>query len=189
MVSSLRSFLRSFINAYRIDSIGSNSRIDGVVSKRAPGSRVVVGNGCLIQGILVTETGESVITIGNNTFVGGGTLLDCTKEIFLEDDVLISHGCLLADSDNHSVRYSLRKRDLVDWRAGGRHDWTTTEKASVVIRKGAWIGARAIILKGVTIGEGAIVGAGSVVTKDVPPYTIVGGNPARVIREIPPDER
>jgi acetyltransferase-like isoleucine patch superfamily enzyme len=52
-----------------------------------------------------------------------------------------------------------------------------------------WIGANVIILKGVTIGEGAIVGAGSVVTKDVPPYTIVAGNPARIIREIPENER
>ena len=46
-----------------------------------------------------------------------------------------------------------------------------------------------IILKGVTIGEGSIVGAGSVVTKSVPPWTIVGGNPARIIREIPLEER
>jgi acetyltransferase-like isoleucine patch superfamily enzyme len=45
------------------------------------------------------------------------------------------------------------------------------------------------VTKGVTIGEGAVCGMGSVVTKDVPPYTIVAGNPARVIRELPPDER
>ncbi len=51
------------------------------------------------------------------------------------------------------------------------------------------IGAKSIIVRGVTIGEGAIVGAGSVVTRDVPPYTIVAGNPARIIREIPEDEQ
>ena len=189
MINSLRAHLRALVNVYRIDSIGSNSRIEGVISKRAPGSRIVVGNRCLIQGTLVTETVESTITIGNNTFIGGGTLLDCTKKIHLADDVLIAYGCLLADSDNHSVSYSIRKRDLVDWRTGGQHDWATTERGPIIVLKGAWIGARAIVLKGVTIGEGAVVGAGSVVTKDVPPYTIVGGNPARVIREIPPDER
>jgi acetyltransferase-like isoleucine patch superfamily enzyme len=59
----------------------------------------------------------------------------------------------------------------------------------VKINDRVWIGFNSIILKGVTIGEGGIVGAGSVVTKDVPPYTIVAGNPARVIREIPIDER
>ncbi|MDH4236354.1 MAG: hypothetical protein OEV17_03815 [Nitrospira sp.] len=59
----------------------------------------------------------------------------------------------------------------------------------VDIHDKAWIGLDAIILKGVTIGEGAIVGAGSVVSKDVPPFTIVAGNPARVVRELGPDER
>ena len=52
-----------------------------------------------------------------------------------------------------------------------------------------WIGFNAIVLKGVTIGEGAIVGAGAVVTKDVPAYTIVAGNPAHPIRELTPSER
>lgn len=58
--------------------------------------------------------------------------------------------------------------------------------ASVVVKKTAWIGSGAIIIPGVTIGEGAIVAAGAVVTKDVPPYTFVGGVPARVIKEVPP---
>jgi galactoside O-acetyltransferase len=59
----------------------------------------------------------------------------------------------------------------------------------VKIEDKVWIGFNSIILKGVTVGEGAIVGAGSVVTKDVPPYTIVAGNPARIIRELTPEER
>jgi acetyltransferase-like isoleucine patch superfamily enzyme len=54
-----------------------------------------------------------------------------------------------------------------------------------VIKSGAWIGARVIILRGVTIGEGSIVSMGSVVTRDVAPYTIVMGNPARLIKELP----
>jgi maltose O-acetyltransferase len=54
----------------------------------------------------------------------------------------------------------------------------------VIIRDGAWIGARSIILPGVTVGEGSIVGAGAIVTKDVPPSTLVGGVPARVIRTV-----
>ena len=93
------------------------------------------------------------------------------------------------DSDNHSVQYSLRKKDLSDWRCGGKHDWATTNSKAVVISKDAWLGARAIILKGVTIGGGAVVGAGSVVTRDVLPWTIVAGNPAKIISEIPEHER
>ncbi len=57
--------------------------------------------------------------------------------------------------------------------------------ASVTIKRNAWIGSGVIIIAGVTVGEGAIVAAGAVVTKDVPPYTFVGGVPAKIIREVP----
>ncbi|MGZ4106010.1 MAG: DapH/DapD/GlmU-related protein, partial [Tumebacillaceae bacterium] len=53
----------------------------------------------------------------------------------------------------------------------------------ITIGNNVWIGCRVMILKGVTIGDGAVIAAGSVITKDVPPYTVVGGNPARVLKE------
>ena len=59
----------------------------------------------------------------------------------------------------------------------------------VTIEDDVWIGCQSVILRGITVGRGAIVGAGSIVTKDVPAWTIVAGNPARVIREIPVEER
>jgi acetyltransferase-like isoleucine patch superfamily enzyme len=138
--------------------------------------------------MLVTETDESEIRIGNNVYIGGHTSLDCVSSIVVEDDVLISYQCIIADSDNHSLVYRIRKQDVADWKRG-YHDWTTTATAPVTIKRGAWIGARSMILKGVTIGEGGIIAAGSVITKEVPAWTIVGGNPARVIRELSDDER
>ena len=63
-------------------------------------------------------------------------------------------------------------------------DWSNVNSAPITICDDAWIGMNCIILKGVTIGEGAIVGAGSVVTKDVPAWTVVAGNPARVVKKI-----
>jgi len=170
--------------------VGKGTVVGGFVERRAVNSYVEIGRDCQIQGGLITETDSSRIVIGNNVFIGGaGTLIDCAVSVSISDDVLISYGCIISDSDNHSVRYSIRKNDLKDWRDGGRHDWTTTLSKPVVIGKGVWIGARSIILKGVELGEGVIVGAGSVVTRSVPPYTIVAGNPARIIREIPIDER
>lgn len=157
---------------------------------RSPQSTISVGRDCLIEGTLVTETAGSEIRIANNVYIGSGTILDCATSIIVEDDVLVSYGCILADSDNHSLRYSLRKHDLADWRQG-KIDWSQHKRKSAPIRvsKGVWIGARVIILKGVTIGEGAVVGAGSVVSRDVPAWTVVAGNPARVVLEIPEDER
>jgi acetyltransferase-like isoleucine patch superfamily enzyme len=183
--------IKSFIlnkNKTLLDSLGKNTQITGSIEKRISGSIIRIGKDCLIEGSLVTETNESSLIVGDNTYIGGGTVIDCVKSISIGDDVLISYGCILTDSDNHSVKYSIRKKDLADWKQR-KHDWTTTNSKAIQISTGVWIGARAIILKGVTIGKGAVVGAGSVVTKDVPPWTIVAGNPARVIKEIPEDER
>lgn len=58
------------------------------------------------------------------------------------------------------------------------------ESAPIIIEDNVWIGERAIILKGVTIGMGAIVATGAIVTKDVPPYSVVAGNPAKIVKDI-----
>lgn len=188
MFENLLFAIRNLLNHQIVTVCGENSDIRGVITKRAPGSDIRIGRNCLIEGTLVTETNDSKIVVADNVFIGGGSLLECIVSITIQDDVLISHGCTLADSNNHSVSFSIRQRDLADWKRG-HHDWSRTESSPIVISRGAWIGMKAIVLKGVTIGEGAIVGAGSVVTKDVPPWTIVAGNPARIIREIPPEER
>ena len=171
-----------------LDRCGKNTRFYGVAEKRAAGSRIEVGSDSLIYGMLVAETTESVVCVESNVFIGAGTLIAAALSIVVEEDALISYQCMITDADNHSLRYSLRKHDVRDWLAG-RHDWTKVAKEPVRICKGAWLGAHTIVTKGVTIGEGAVCGAGSVVTKNVPPYTIVAGNPARVIRELPPEER
>ncbi len=181
--------LRHFLNAAKVNQLGTGSLLSCRIERRKKGGVISIGEGSVISGFLITETENSRIEIGNNVFIGGKTILDCVEHIVIEDDVLISYGCLLADSDNHSLRYEIRKHDLADWRNGGEHDWSSTRTKPVRLKKGVWIGARAIILKGVTIGEGAVIGAGAVVTHDIPSYTIAAGNPARVIRELRPDER
>lgn len=188
MFTGLKKYFNRKSKVKKLSSCGINSEIVGVIDKRCKGGVLNIGRDCLIEGMLVTETEQSRILIGDNVFIGGGSVLDCVDSIVIENDVLISYQCLIADSDNHSIRYSIRKNDLRDWREG-RHDWSTTTTLPIIISKGVWVGAHSIILKGVKIGEGAIVGAGSVVTKDVPPYTIVAGNPAKIIREIPVHER
>lgn len=179
---------RRILKLKQIITIKENTEILGPVEKRDPKSVIVIGKNCLIEGHLVTETADSRIDIEDNVYIGGGSTLDCAKHIFIGQDVMISYQCILADSDNHSISYSIRKNDLADWKVG-KKDWSSIKSFPIRINKGAWIGARVIIKKGVTVGEGSVVGMGSVVSQDVPPWTIVNGNPARVIREIPENER
>jgi len=120
---------------------------------------------------LKTVTYEATITIGQNVGVAGCTI-SAAERIVIEDNVLIGSGCLIADSDFHPIAYE------------DREDTEKTLNAPVHICEGAFIGARSIVLKGVTIGRGSVIGAGSVVTRDIPPGVIAAGNPARVIRQI-----
>jgi galactoside O-acetyltransferase len=103
------------------------------------------------------------------------------KNINIGNDVIMSWGVTISDHDSHSLDNNLRARDVVDW-GQGRKNWDDIKVAEVVVENNVWIGFNAIILKGVTLGQGSIVGAGSVVTRDVPPYSVVAGNPARVIK-------
>ncbi len=171
-----------------LDACGENSNVHAWIDRQMLGGRIEVGRDCSISGTLKTVTEKSLIQIGNNVFIAGHTLLDCVNSITIEDDVLVSYECIIADSDHHNLALSIRVRDNADWRRG-YHDWSTTPTAPVKICRGAWLAARVIVLKGVTIGEGSVIGAGSVVTRDVPPWSVAVGNPARVVKTIPEHER
>ena len=164
-------------------TLGMDTAINGTISIQYPESCIKIGDGCLIEGILATHTQGANIIIGNEVFIGSNTLIGCACSIEIEDNVLVSFDCLIQDSDNHSSNSSQRITDTYDWKNGRQHKWEVTPMKPIKICRNSWVGAKAIILKGVTIGEGAIVAAGSVVTKDVAPYTIVGGNPARFIKK------
>lgn len=146
-----------------------------------------IATGTIIEARLTFECDDSKISIGKNTFIGAAHLV-CSKSIIIGNNVLIAWGCTVVDHDSHALQFSLRKDDVTDWFQGEK-DWSNVKRKAVSIKDKVWIGFNSIILKGVTIGEGSIVGAGSVVTKDIPPWSIVAGNPAKIIREIPEHER
>jgi acetyltransferase-like isoleucine patch superfamily enzyme len=146
---------------------------------------LVIGEESNVEARFVFEKEGAAIHIGARTHLGGNSLFAAAQSITVGDDVLIAFDVLITDHNSHSLHFPERRDDVSEWMRG-RKDWTHVRMAPVVIGDKAWIGARAIILKGVTIGEGAIVGAGSVVTKAVSPWTLVAGNPARVVRELTP---
>ncbi len=108
------------------------------------------------------------IHLGKRVFINAGCKFQDQGGIFIGDDVLVGHNCVIATL-NH-VMDTDKRADLIP--------------APVRIGDKVWIGANVTILQGVTIGEGAIIAAGAVVTKDVPPRTIAGGVPAKIIKSI-----
>lgn len=114
----------------------------------------------------VTVVRGNSVKIGKNVVVMNNALFMAAGGITIEDDVLVAANAQLI-SNNHDL-----------------HDHAVLTCKPVRLKRNCWIGAGATILPGVTVGENAVVGAGAVVTKDVEDNTIVGGNPARVIKRI-----
>ena len=112
------------------------------------------------------------ISLGNHVWIGNNVKIDG------RGGVQIGCGCILArDIEIISSNHYFQGEDLLEI----PYDKRFISKP-IVIQENVWMGIRSVILPGVTIGEGAVIGACSVVTKDVPPLAIVGGNPAKVIR-------
>lgn len=111
-------------------------------------------------------SGWGRLRFGDRVFVNVGTTIISVEAITVGSDVAFASEVYVIDSDSHGVE-------------GREH-----RQAPVVIGDGCWIGARAMILPGVTLGKRVLVAAGAVVTRDVPDDCLVAGNPARVVRQL-----
>lgn len=137
------------------------------------------------------ESDAGMVTIGDECYIGP-SLLICHNNITIGSHVTIAWGCTIYDHNSHSLDYLERRKDIQRELKNlrnktnfiGDKDWTTVKSAPIVIEDDVWIGMNVIVLKGVKIGEGAVVAAGSVVTKDVPAWTVVAGNPAVVVKNL-----
>jgi acetyltransferase-like isoleucine patch superfamily enzyme len=129
------------------------------------------------------------VTLGNYALVHGARII-CDSEITIGDYALISWNVVLMDTYRVPLNAAERRRELErvptrDMRVA----CADVTARPIHIARNVWIGFDACVLPGVTIGEGSVVGARSVVVESVPPFTIVAGNPARVIREMPAGQR
>ena len=154
------------------------------VCKNKTGIRdsIQIGNGCCICGKL-TALGAGKIRIGNNCFFGLNATVSAINSVVLGNEVIIARDTYIYDHNSHPVEPELREEmSKSNDYFGPLWSVTRANNAPVVIEDNVWIGERCTILKGVRIGKGSVVGANSVVTKDVPPYCIAAGNPARVVK-------
>lgn len=165
----------------------------GLIGNLKSSEQCIVGSQCVLTHQAIFERyGHGKIIIGDRCHIGGNTNLVSINGIHIGSDVTIAWDCLIYDHDSHSLEWNDRCNDTLqeirDYQETGNpianKDWSKVKSAPIKIGDKAWLGMGVTVLKGVTIGEGAVIGARSVVTRDVPPYCVVAGNPARVIRDL-----
>jgi len=184
----VRVYPRTALNIHKTAKIilnGKNLSINRSWQKRnyavamlemAENSKLMVnGTFDIYSGAYVSVTKNAVLVLGSG-IVNNNFNISCFEKIEIGNNILIGENVTIRDSDNHNI---INTDSQID-RTFSEYGKTT---APIKIGNHVWIGLNVTILKGVTIGDGAIVAAGAVVTKDVLPNTLVGGVPARVIKE------
>jgi acetyltransferase-like isoleucine patch superfamily enzyme len=146
-------------------------RLTGRIRLQARG-QIEFGEGVTLIGnvvpIEIISHEDARISIGDDTFINYGSSISAHKQVKIGHHCLLGHYTLIIDNNEHGVDH----RDVV------------LASAPVTIGDHVWIGSRVVILPGVSIGDYAAVGAGSVVTKDIPPNCLAVGNPARFVRQL-----
>lgn len=169
-------------------SIQSSSRIYAearICNHQNNPSRIRIGSGTHVRGELLIFANGGEIAIGDNCYVGEGSRIWSAERITIGNDVLIAHNVNIVDTNTHEMNHLERAagfQRLV--KEGHPRTKSNVLTAPVFIGDYAWISFNVCILKGVRIGKGAVVAGGSVVTEDVPEFTLVAGNPAKIIRQL-----
>ena len=183
--TSARSLYRSWLArrySSQFDAIGKNFLVKAPCNLKSAGE-LKAGDNFILDSwrgkpITIDVGREASLSIGSDVYINFGTSILCRMEIRIGDRCLIGPEVMILDEDGHPL----------SWR--GRHDYWPKGRqgrigAPVIIQEGVWICARATVLKGVTVGAHSVVAAGAVVTRSVPPRTVVAGVPAVVVRALP----
>ena len=141
------------------------------------GKGFTTGFNCRIDALNINNFGEKyLIEIGENVEINDEVHIGATQKIIIEDNVLIASKVYISDHNHGSYKGDEQDSPMSIPKERKIHS------SPIKIEKNVWIGELCCILQGVTIGEGSIIGAMSVVTKDIPPYTIAVGSPAKLIK-------
>ncbi|KRL07482.1 acyltransferase [Liquorilactobacillus hordei] len=159
---------------FKETSLNISSKLNGKIS--------INSNTC-VRGSLEIQRDNGNIIVGKNCYIGDHTRIWSAESIKIGNNVLIAHNCNIFDNDTHPTELHERREDANNIIFKNvRADFPSLRVSPIIIEDDVWIGCNSLILKGVKIGKGAIIGAGSVVTKDVPPFATVVGNPAHIVK-------
>lgn len=146
---------------------------------------IFIGKNTIVEGRLLVFKYGGKIVIGKNVYIGIGSNIWSGESVQIGNNVLISHNVNIVDTNSHELNYMERAEGYESLIKNGHpKNKANIITGRIVIEDHVWISFGAIILKNVRIGKGAIIAAGSVVTKDVPAFSTVAGNPARVVKQI-----
>jgi acetyltransferase-like isoleucine patch superfamily enzyme len=137
------------------------------------GDSVFVGADCWLQALPDAENRAVAISIGSGTSIVGACVISAVRGVVLEDKVLLARNVYISD---HMHKYSQSTTPILEQ--------GLDKIRPVLIKRGAWLGQNVVVCPGVTIGRGAVVGANSVVTQDIPDFSVAAGAPARVVKTI-----
>jgi acetyltransferase-like isoleucine patch superfamily enzyme len=171
-----RATLKGFVYIFRKDS-----KI--ILSDSSTKNDIVLGNNVCIYGKLESQNGGKIL-FGDNTRLGKNSIVRSVNSIVIGSYTAISDHVIITDNNNHPTDPVFRRKMKFDVQDGYMRKWKHSDNAPIVIGENVWIGEYARIQKGVNIGDNSIIAANSVVTKNVPANCIVGGNPAKILKNI-----
>jgi acetyltransferase-like isoleucine patch superfamily enzyme len=149
-------------------------------------SLISIGPGSVLRGQLLVFPHGGRISIGKDCYLGDNSRIWSAESVTIGDRVYMSHNVNIHDTNSHSIDPVFRHKHFLEIMSNGHPQENSVDIVSraLFIEDDVWIGFNSVVLKGVRVGKGSIIAAGSVVTKDVPPFSIVAGNPAQVIRKL-----
>ncbi len=184
-------------NIFLLNNIkyGKNFRVfNHLYLKIHVGALVQIGNNCTIMSgaglnplsrnikTCIYVGKKATLKLGNDVGISSSTLW-VKESVSIGNSVAIGADCIIMDTDAHNLDWKIRCSEETN-EYGESVDMVTAASAPIVIEDNVLVGARCIILKGVTIGARSIIGSGSIVTKDIPSDCIAAGNPCKVIKSI-----
>ena len=182
-LSVIRSKLARRATVLKHDSVKIGWQAN-IINLQKNDSAISLGCGTIVKGELFTFAHGGRINIGEECYVGVGTRIWSALEIDIGNNVLMAHNISIMDSLTHPKDFLERREHFRAISQHGHPKNLDLDEKPIRIQNDAWIGAHSLVLRGVTIGERSIVAAGSVVVKNVPPDSIVAGNPARIVRRL-----
>lgn len=162
-----------------------------IINLRGRKESIQIGANSRVRGECRVYGSDGSISIGNDCYVGDNTKIWSAKRVSIGDRVAIAHSVNIHDNNSHPLSPVKRHAQMKLIFTRGDSDMSDVKMGKIIIEDDVWIGFGATIMRDVRIGRGAIIGAGAMVTRDVPPFAIMHGNPAsqvgRVLDDGEPD--